>query len=310
MPHLLSDEEVRQFIVDGCLSLTPDVEPGLHTSIEERLRFATEHEFPMGNNIVSRVPDLWKIIRSPRIHGALVSLLGPNYYVHPHRAIHTSRPVEGQDVNYSADFNAPPMGKGSTAGSGCHQDAQSPLSRARHHTPKYLIGFYFPHSTPEKMGPTRYQADSYLYSQPVEPSGVVLPQHVEAGTFMLLHFDTVHAGWPNRTDRARYMIKFVFTRTEHPRVPTWRNESEAWQLPQGFRVEKRMDAAWDFVWHWMRGNTEKHVSNGKDPDPLDVADQEKRLNAIHSTSNKDHVDELANRIRSLAGSPRPSVGLP
>ena len=247
MPHLLTDEEIRQFIVDGCISLTPDVDPSVHSSINDTVRFATEHEFPMGNNVMSRVADLWKVSRCDRIHGALVSLLGPNYYVHPHRAIHTSRPVEDRTVSYDAAFNGPQMGKGSMAGSGWHQDAQSPLSRARHHTPRYPIGFYFPHLTPETMGPTRYQAGTYLFSEPTSPTGVVLPQQINSGTFWLLHFDTVHAGWPNRTDLARYMIKFVFTRTDHPEVATWHNQSEEWQLPDTRDAEARADVAWDFI---------------------------------------------------------------
>ena len=302
MPHLLTDEEVRQYITDGCIALTPDVEPSLHTSIDESVRFAIEREFPMGNNVVSRVPDLWKVLRSDRIHGALVSLLGPNYYVHPHRAVHTSRPVEDKNVSYTPDFNGPPMGKGSMAGSGWHQDAQSPLSRARHHTPKYLIGFYFPHRTPEIMGPTRYQAGSYLFSEPTAPTGVVLPDCVEAGTFLLLHFDTVHAGWPNRTDTARYMIKFVFTRTEHPKVATWQNQTDGWRIPEQYRADADVNVAWEYLWHWMRGRIDQRNSVPADLDSLNSPDQTKRLNAIYATENSNHVAELVAKIHNLAES--------
>ncbi|MCY3858334.1 MAG: HEAT repeat domain-containing protein [Gammaproteobacteria bacterium] len=298
--NLLTDEQVRQFIVDGCIALKPDVDPAVHVKIDEKLRFATEKEFPPGNNVLSRVPEIWQILRAPNIRGALTSLLGPNYYVHPHRAIHTSRPVEEKDVKYDADHNGPPMGKGSMAGSGWHQDAQSPLSRARHHTPKYLIAFYFPHYTSEPMGPTRYQAGSYLFSEPHKPTGVVLPDHVAEGSFLLLHFDTVHAGWPNRTDLARYMIKIVFTRTEYPRIATWQNRFSEWERPESHQAEVNLEPAWEYIWHWMRGEEQKHTNGGMDFDALNSLDEESRMRSVYHTVTEADITKLVDQLRGLA----------
>ena len=297
---LLTDEQVRRFIVDGCIALKPDVDENVHSAINEKLRFATESEFPPGNNVLSRVPEIWQILRAPNIRGALTSLLGPNYYVHPHRAIHTSRPVEDKDVNYAADHNAPAMGKGSMAGSGWHQDAQSPLSRARHHTPKYLIAFYFPHYTPELMGPTRYQAGSYLFSEPHQPTGVVLPDHVAEGSFLLLHFDTVHAGWPNRTDLARYMIKIVFTRTEYPRIATWQNRDSEWQKPDSHQAEVNLEPAWEYIWHWMRGDEQKHTNGGIDFNALNSLDEEDRMRSVYHAVTDVDIQKLIGQIQGLA----------
>lgn len=300
MQKLLTDEQVQEFIVDGCIALQPDVDVSVHRSIDEQVRYAVEKEFHPGNNIVSRVPLIWDVLRSPVIHGALTSLLGPNYYVHPHRAIHTSTPVEDKETSFEPDKSGPPMGKGSRAGSGWHQDAQSPLSRSRHHTPKYLIGFYFPHETPEVMGPTRYQAGSYLFSEPVKPTGVVLPDNVEEGTFLLLHFDTVHAGWPNRTDRTRYMLKFVFTRTDQPSVPTWESRSSQWSVPASAKTEVDLSDGWRYIWSWMRGGT-FDPTNGKDLSAnLNNLDQEKRIAAIYQ-DNGDKLESLLDRVDALAG---------
>ena len=296
---LLTDEQVQQFIVDGCLMFQPDVEPSLHDRIDRKLRDAIEKEFPVGNNVLSRVPEIWQVLRAPNIRGALTSLLGPNYYVHPHRAIHSSKPVEDTDVHYEAAHNAPPMGKGSMAGSGWHQDAQSPLSRARHHTPKYLICFYFPHDTPELMGPTRYQAGSYLYSEPHEPTGVVLPDFVPAGSLMLLHFDTVHAGWPNRTDLTRYMIKVVFTRTEHPEIATWHNTSNDWKRPKNHRSEINLEPAWQYVWDWIRGDPKVHRNGQLNLDHLNSPDEETRMQNIYQEFNESEIESLASRIADL-----------
>ncbi|MYD42876.1 MAG: hypothetical protein F4W90_03175 [Gammaproteobacteria bacterium] len=297
---LLTDAQIQRFIADGYLSFMPEVDPNLHTAIDEKLRSATEREFPAGNNILSRVPEIWHVLRSPNIRGALTSLLGPNYYVHPHRAIHTSRPVEDKSVSYEATHNAPPMGKGSMAGSGWHQDAQSPLSRARHHTPKYLIAFYFPHDTPELMGPTRFQAGSYLYSEPHQPNSVVLPDHVNGGTFILLHFDMVHAGWPNRTERARYMIKIVFTRTEYPETATWHNQSAEWQLPDERVTELNLDPAWEYVWHWMRGEEQKRMNGGLNFAALNDLDEEQRMQAVYHEARDSDIAELVTQLLGLA----------
>ena len=303
--NLLNDEQIQCFIVDGFVRIRPDVDPEIHEVVNRQIRIAEEHEYHFGNNIVTRVPVMWEVLRSPAVAGALTSLLGPNYYVHPHRAIHTSRPVDDKTVEYSEDFNGPPMGKGSRAGSGWHQDAQSPLSRARHHLPKYLIGFYFPHATPPEMGPTRFQAGSYLYSNPVEPSGVVLPKDIEQGAFFLLHFDTVHAGWPNRTDVSRYMVKFVFSRTTDTPRPTWQSQSSHWQSPSEAVSESSPEPAWRFVWDWMRGND--YRTNGFDRssmsfDDLNGNDQERRLRSTYGLATPENIPFFVDRLRGLSDS--------
>ena len=87
---------------------------------------------------MARIPELWSIIRSNVVKSAVASILGPEYVLHPHRAVHTSEPINDNTITYSAQKDAPQMGRGSQAGSAWHQDAHSPLARARHHFPKYL----------------------------------------------------------------------------------------------------------------------------------------------------------------------------
>ena len=89
---MLSDEQVRQFICDGFLQLQSELDAALHRQIDERLRWAYEKEFVMGNNILARVPELHDVIESPNVDGALTGILGPNYLLYPHRAVHTSAP--------------------------------------------------------------------------------------------------------------------------------------------------------------------------------------------------------------------------
>ena len=301
MSYLLNDDQVHDFIANGFLRLEPDVAEALHNNIARDIEFAIEKENgSYGNNIVSRVPALWDIIRSRRIDGALKSLLGPNYYVHPHRAIHINRPVEDKTTIYPDDFDGPPMGKGSMAGSGWHQDAQSPLSRARHHLPKFLIGFYFPHDAPPEMGPTRIQAGSHLFAHPVEPSGVLAPKDVKAGTFFLVHFDMVHAGFTNRTELTRYMVKFVFTRVESPTEPSWNCKNRNWQKPKKTIIDYNAEPAWKYIWNWMLGSPAIN-QEGADLMALNSLNQPERLESIY-LCNTDQINVLAEQISALAGS--------
>ncbi|MEM7098655.1 MAG: phytanoyl-CoA dioxygenase family protein [Pseudomonadota bacterium] len=281
-PILLTDDEVRQFIVDGFIALEPDVDPTVHANINRQLRTAAAREPHHGNNILPRIPELYTVLESSRIHGAVTSLLGPDYLLHPHRAIHRSTPVDDLTIDTDIEADGLPMGKGSTAASVWHQDAQSPLARARHHTPRFLIGFYFPHDTPLKMGPTRLQASSYLWPGPQdEPIDVVVPDYVKAGTFVLVHFDMVHAGLSNRSDSDRYMLKFVFNRMSNPTAPTWNSKVEQWRLPE--RVGLRaFDDAWENIWRWLHGGERKPVNVGK-VNNLRNKDIELSVNAIYQS---------------------------
>ena len=297
---LLNDEQVREFIANGFLRLTPDVSPALHQNIEATLRRAVEEEAWYGNNILARVPSMHEVLNCPVVRGAVESIAGPDYYLHPHRAVHSSTPAEDVDPALTAETNAPPMGKGSRAGSGWHQDAQSPLSRARHHLPRYLIGFYFPHDTPLAMGPTRIQAGSHLYANPVAPSGVVFDD-VPAGTFFLLHFDMVHAGFPNSTDRTRYMVKFVFARTQHATAPAWDNAEAHWRKPEHCLAEYDAPAAWRYIWQWMRGASARSDGAASSAAGLGSDDQATRLEGIYRAAEQADVPALVDALLAHAG---------
>ena len=282
-PVLLDDERVREFIANGFLRLTPDVDAQTHQAVDALLRQACENETWYGNNILARVPQMHTVLDCPVVRGALISLLGEGYCLHPHRAVHTSTPLETREITVRPETDAPPMGKGSAAGSGWHQDAQSPLSRARHHVPRYLIGFYFPHDVPVAMGPTRIQAGSHLHAQPVQPSGVVLDD-IAAGTFFLLHFDMVHAGFPNRTPHTRYMVKFVFAHVGTPTAPSWSHADPAWRRPTACLPNCDLPNTWAHIWRWMLGAREPPNERRTGPAAVDQFDnphQPSRLEAIY-----------------------------
>ena len=299
---LLSDLAVQRFIVDGYLLLQADCEPAVHSLVHEQLDQVLETESWPGNNILARIPMMHAVLNCSAVTGALTSLLGPDYLVHPHRAVHRSNPVASESAHpIATDIRADgtPMGSGSTAASVWHQDAQSPLARARHHLPRHLIGFYFPHETPRSMGPTRLQAGSYLWPHPpAQATGVVMPDRLPAGSFMLVHFDMVHAGFANLSQQTRYMVKFVFNRMSPPSKPTWAHTDAAWLTPTHEATEK-LEPAWQHIWHWLLGTPQQHTAG--DVTALQSSDF---ATAITACYRRYSPDELAQALVTHAGKNR------
>ena len=63
----LSDEKIRRFICDGFLVVDTDLPASLHANIEIKLRFSIEEEFPMGNNILPRIPEMYRVLDAPPV---------------------------------------------------------------------------------------------------------------------------------------------------------------------------------------------------------------------------------------------------
>lgn len=316
-PILLGDEQVREFICNGFIRLETDLPAALHERIDARVRHAMEAEFQMGNNVLARIPEMYEVLDSPQVRGALTSILGSRYALHPHRFVHVSTPLDDPEVELDLSVNAPRMGKGSSAGSGWHQDAQSPLARARHHVPRYALLFYFPHDTPPEMGPTRLQGGSHLYSRPHEPERVVMPGGIHAGSMILMHFDIVHAAFPNRMDAIRYLVKFVFTRTETPTAPTWDATDPVWRRPEHCIPQDDITVPWTYIWNWMSGERavhrpEKDQPENDQPEKHDIAslidamasnDESTRLSGVYglATIGSDAIPALVAHLESFAG---------
>ncbi|MEM7219413.1 MAG: HEAT repeat domain-containing protein [Pseudomonadota bacterium] len=239
----LDPKQLAQFVVDGFVRVRADVAPDINATVTDKLRHVHAHEFLMGNNIMARVPELREVAEAPALAATLEQLLGPGYLLHPHRAVHLSTPCEPAEGPLDPTANAPPMGPGSLAGSIWHQDAQSPLARARHFLPRHLIVFYFPHDTPPAMGPTRIVPGSQYGASAEAPERVVMADDVRAGDLFVLHFDIVHAAFPNFTRDPRFMIKFVFSRTTAPAA----QDLADWPLAEPPNAEQ------EWVWRWLHG---------------------------------------------------------
>lgn len=239
--RLLTDDQMRQFIVDGYVIVRPDLDDGLHGRIFAETQAVFEQEGNPGNNLVPRIPAVQQVLDSPEVRGGLTSILGEGYYTQPHRHCHFNPPgSEGQHL---------------------HQDGSS---RWSHHTRRILL-FYYPQDTPEELGPTAVVPGSHFYAtREGVDSFPELPLCGPAGTVAIVHYDLFHRATPNRTERNRYMMKFLFARTAEPRSPSWRSDAPGW--PADGSPDRKMH---EHVWDWHCGRT----ANGAAQDgPAGAAD--------------------------------------
>ena len=251
--YLLTDAEMRNFIVNGYVVVKADFPAGFHEAIYQKTKMAFEKEGNPGNNLLPRIPEIQEVFNHPAVRGALTSVLGPNYIMHSHRHPH---------------YNPP----GST-GQNLHKDSYWGYQKVRHHRPWWAMALYYPQDVTEENGPTAIlPATQYLMTRTHDDSEVELPIYGEAGTVTIIHFDLWHRAMPNRSLNPRYMMKFQFTRMEAPQQPSWNAENPMWIEPRlseqsedtrslktpgvlrttGGLVNHQV--MWRHLWNWSSGN--------------------------------------------------------
>ena len=90
--HLLSDAQMRHFIVNGYVTVTTELPTHFHDAIYEKTVNVFDKEGNPGNNLVPRIPEIQKVLDDPNVSGALTSLIGADYYMQPHRHPHYNPP--------------------------------------------------------------------------------------------------------------------------------------------------------------------------------------------------------------------------
>jgi len=201
--HLLTDDQVAKFIVEGYIMLTPDHRPGLNEAIDEQLTAKTQNP---GNEIWEEVPLLAEVWGHPQVRGALASLLGHDVKMNAHRHWHNRGPGPWSQ--------------------GWHQDS----TNERHHRLKVVLALYYPHDVPLEMGPTVILPGSHFRNAPTDRMATYgnirgqVPIAVKAGTIAITHYDIWHGGSVNRSNRVRHMLKFLFNRTSEPTGPAWNHD--------------------------------------------------------------------------------------
>ncbi|MBM7568235.1 HEAT repeat domain-containing protein [Paenibacillus sacheonensis] len=237
--NALSDKQMVDFITNGYLVLQNELPDALHQSVMRQIDFAVQEEGNPGNNILPRVPDIAKFFETPVVKGALTSVLGPDYYMHPHRHMHYNQP-----------------GNQAPGGGQWHKDGY--WSSMRSHRPWWVMMFYYTQDITEEMGPTAIMPGSQ-YSEKLPGGKTVLPTG-KAGTIALVHFDLWHKASLNTSNVDRYMLKFQFVRLREPVSPSWNHVDPAVEFPAD-RPDARLNL-WQDTWQWLLGNAGKPAAAG------------------------------------------------
>ena len=248
-------EQLTAFLTDGWIEVQPESlteieHESLYRSAHRLYELAEAAESPtahlemLGDNLRARLPLLDRLFDDPAIDGALRSLVGPDYLVHPHSYCHRS---SHRDQVFHQDGNLPWNERG----------------HVRSHRPDWLMLFYYPQPVDEANGPTEVvvgsqywtvdhetpdggwrtddrvspTVDDAVFSGPdlaardraqaaalAEGLPVVEPErrflHVAAGTVVIAHYDLFHRG--SRTTAGappRYLYKFYAARVHEPAAP-------------------------------------------------------------------------------------------
>ena len=236
----LEDHAMQGFIKDGYAVVQPELDDDFHRHVFDSIDHVFETEGNPGNNLMARISDIGKVWADPAVDGAMQSILGRGYYMHPHRHIHYR----------------PPGGEGQTL----HKDG---FSKRRHRT-RWTLAMYYPQETTLEMGPTALVPGSHYFNTTEAGTArdeMALP--VPAGSVAIVDYDIWHRGTANESDRKRYMVKFLFVRMEEPDEPSWDGPGAGWS-PQGGH-----EAMWSSMWDWHTGgNGLDSTSNGRSVDDL------------------------------------------
>ncbi|MFE5319385.1 HEAT repeat domain-containing protein [Paenibacillus sp. NPDC056579] len=239
--YLLTDEQMVHFITKGYLVLQNDLPEELHQNVMSKIYRVLHEEGNPGNNILPRVPEIQEFFDTPTVKGALTSVLGPDYYMHPHRHCHYNKP------------------KSTTPGGGqWHKDGY--WSSMRSHRPWWAIIFYYTQDITEELGPTAIMPGTQYYEKFIGDKGETLLPTGKAGTMVLVHFDLWHKASLNVSDLDRYMLKFQFVRLKAPEYPSWNHLNKEMAIPDGLPAQHLN--LWQDVWNWLRGEHETRQDSG------------------------------------------------
>ena len=300
-PLLLTDAQMQAFVANGHLCLKTSLPQSFHDDVYARFDelIGGEADQNPGNNLLPAVPALQAVFDDPVVKGALTSVLGPDYAMHPHRALHNN--VPGSE--------AQPMHKDSYWGY---------TRRVRNHRPRWVMVMYVPQATPLERGPTGVVPGSHYQTQaPDEGLMPEVPGCLETGGFLLIHYDIWHRKMKNLTDQKRFMMKFEFIRMDPRPVPSWDHQSDTWAPETVPPVD--LTAIWRRQWRWLCGRRNDTPATdgpfaaddlGRVLTMLDDADPRQRLAGInHVAENPSAVAAHLDRLAAMLGDPFEPVAI-
>ena len=210
--HLLDDDQVADFIINGYHIVEPAFPPAFHTRVYEALEALPTNP---GDAINSAVPALDEVYGHPSVVGALASLLGRDYTMAAHRHCHKNHPGTRSQQWHQDNLMIPTL----TDGHG----------RVPDHV-KSVLAMYYPQDVEQDMGPTALIPGSHLFKAATDRNashGNFRDQVIatlKAGSVLILHYDIWHAGTANTSDTIRYMVKYLFERASDSAVPSWNHD--------------------------------------------------------------------------------------
>ena len=277
--YLLSDDAMRDFIINGYVVVKPALPPDFHKSVFQQTLGLIEKGENLGNNLLlPKVPMLQQVFDDPVVHGALTSILGQNYVMNQHCACHY-HPPGSKAQDWHKDY---PLG-----------------GNVRYHRTRLAMAFYYPQDVTEDMGPTAIQPATQYYMTPSEAAGLSLCG--EAGTVTIVHYELWHRATENLSDRIRFMLKFLFCRTEEPQQPSWNAENPNWETNQTAPVEHQ--GIWEHLWKWHQG-----MQNGRmDPTSSTLNDAPKLIQSLQNELNDENEATRLNAAYALGSIGKPAI---
>ena len=261
-PRYLDDETMRHYIVRGYFTVQSELPASFHANLVQQLDTVLAAEGNWGNNILPRVPEIQKIFRAPEVHGALASILGPNYIMHPHRHAHCNVPgsaaqaLHKDSTHYSGDVDI------------------------RHHRSRWAMAFYYPQEVTEDMGPTSILPGTQYYEEEShDPDNAELILCGKAGTLTIVNFDVWHRATANTSGKRRWMLKFLFARTEEPGLGAWRAASPDWFAHSEDAGSDKHALVWRTLWNWIQGEARTAIPDAALGDAGDLAECVRALRA-------------------------------
>ena len=291
--QLLNESQMQQFIVNGYVTVKADFPRPFHQSVYAQAQRIFSTQGNPGNGILPAIPELADLFSHPAVTGALTSILGPAYMMHPHRHCHLTPPRQSAQRH--------------------HQDSYEDDQNVRHHRTRWAMAFYYPQDVTVDMGPTSVLPASQYYTsrdQAEKQEEVLLCG--EAGTVTIVHYDLWHRATTNRSDRNRFMMKFLFCRMEEPAAPSWNCSFLSWRDPA---AADHLPRLWQSVWNWHLGeeplpleqndvgaskwiNRAEEQQTGEDKGPLEAV----RLESVYrlSSQGKKGLAELSKMLAEEA----------
>ncbi len=251
----LTAAQMDEYVRNSYITVQTELPDEFHTDLLEKTHEVFEKEGNPGNNLLPRLPGIGKVLSDPVVSGALASVLGDDYFVEPHRHCHY-RPPGGDDQTL-------------------HKDS---FRRLRHRT-RQVVAFYYPQDTTADMGPTSVVPGSHYYNSStaaLEESEEVLVT-VKAGTMVIAHYDIWHRGTGNRSNKHRYMMKFLVARMSEPEALHSNGGGAVYGDGRGDTMLRRT-----FNWHSGAADVTGHGANGQSIDQL--------AETVASGSERDALD--------------------